>query len=82
MITNEDEYSTNDLAIAAVIVDHGYPVKDIDRSNPKRVIFIFSDENKTISLLVDGYWQNILLVNPRGYFDTIKHLKSRVYGGA
>lgn len=81
MVTNDDEYTTNDLAIAAMLVEHDYAIKRLDRNNPNRVVFEFQDTNSAIPTLVDGYWQNLLLVNPRSYFETLKQLKSRIYGG-
>lgn len=78
MTLNYDNYETNDLALAAALVEVGYSLIRLNSDNPRRVIFIFSNSENLESCIAD-YWQDRLEVNPKSYFDTLKHLKTRIY---
>jgi len=72
-----DIYSTSDIALAAVISLY-YPIKSINKSNPKKVEFVFS-KDKNFDLLIERYWRSDLDVDPRSYFVSLKELKNRIY---
>ena len=74
------QFHTNDLALAATLVVCGYKLTQVDRGNPRRVIFIF-DNSFQLAAAIDSYWQDELSVSPKKYFDTVRDLKSRIYNG-
>lgn len=79
MLLHENEnFESNDLALVAALAEKGYLPLELDRSNPHRVAFIF-EYSEEIKTLIDEYWLDQLKVNPRTYFDTLKHLKTRLY---
>lgn len=76
---HDDDYETSDLALAAALIEQGYNLSHVDTSNPRAAfIFVSSPE---LDISVARYWQEKLTVNPKSYFDTIRHLKSRIYEG-
>lgn len=79
MVFNEDEYfESADLALVAALVEHEFTPVRLDRSNSRRVLFLFGD-TEALQDAVTDYWLDKLTVNPKTYFDTLKHLKSRIY---
>lgn len=74
------DYATADLALAAALVCCGHKLKDVDRTTPRRIQFIFE---KTDSLLgdIEDIWGGILKVKPMEYFTSLKMLKNRIYQG-
>ena len=74
----ENYYETNDLALAAALIEQGITYKELDKSDRRRVVFIFANSSK-LQILIDDYWLDSLKVNPKSYFDTLKHLKTQIY---
>lgn len=81
MADYDDYFETHDLALVAALVEYGESPIKLDRSNPRRVIFIFENDEKLQSTVSD-YWLNHLKVNPKTYFDSLKHLKTRIYSSS
>ncbi len=77
-----DDYSqhlyTFDLGAAASLTTAGFELVSLDKSNPKKVQFIFRREIG-IEKVVDNYWADRLEVKARTFFDNIKMLKNRIY---
>ncbi len=74
---NSDLYITSDLALATTI-SLSYVLDHIDKSNPRRAVFVFKMDEGLDELLA-GYWSDQLQVSPRIYFSQLKYLKSRLY---
>jgi len=74
-----DLLPVDDLSLATFISLH-YPVKYIDRDNPRRVVFYF-DSSPDFSQLINTYWQDKSIVEPKRFFLQLKQMKSRIYGG-
>lgn len=72
-----DYYSTSDLALATTI-SLNFSIKEMDKTNPRKAIFIF-DRNKKLDEYINRYWRKEILVEPRQYFDQLKALKARIY---
>lgn len=73
-------YDTSDMALAAALLCGGCKLEALDRSNSRRALFIF-EHTKDLDKILNDYWQDSVTVNPRTYFDWVKHLKTRLYGG-
>lgn len=77
-----DEYAqhlyTFDLGAAASLVTAGFELVSLEKSNPKKVQFIFR-RALGIEKVVDDYWTDHLEVKARAFFDNIKMLKNRIY---
>lgn len=75
----ENYYETSDLGLATALVAIGQPIAGIEKSNPRRAIFLFVS-NDTVKEAVNDYWQGCLDIPAHHYFETIKRVKSRLYG--
>lgn len=71
-------FNTSDLGLASALVSVGVRLMDLDKSNLRRVEFVFEDTEE-IKQLVDDYWANNLRVSPLTYFNSMKMLKNRIY---
>jgi hypothetical protein len=71
-------FLTFDLCLATCLVTLGYELWHLDKTNPKKVQFIFK-RAADIDSAVDNYWQNKLKLNARSLFDNQKMLKNRIY---
>jgi len=74
---NED-YKTTDLSLVAVVQLYGFNIEEIDRSDPRRIIFVI-DRSDELDNLVQAFWSRSLRVDPLAYFESIKVVKSRIY---
>jgi hypothetical protein len=63
----------------ATFISLQYPIKQIDRTNPRHVIFYF-DSSDGVNQLIESYWQDKSVVEPKLYFQQLKQIKSRIYG--
>lgn len=70
--------STFDLGAAASLVSAGFELVSLDKTNPRKVQFIFRRE-LGIEKVVDDYWSDRLEVKARTLFDNVKMLKNRIY---
>ena len=75
--TGQTTFTSSDLAIVAVISLY-CPIIEVDKTNPRKAQFVFERNSKLDSLL-DKYWKQKLLIEPRAYFDQLKAIKARLY---
>ncbi len=77
---HEKVYTTSDLALASALVSLGFELLKLDRTNSKRVVFVFEADNY-IQSDVEAFWNSKLRVDPIEYSDAQKYLKNRIYAG-
>ena len=70
-------FSTSDLALAAAIASK-YPIQSMDKSNPKKVVFIFC-KDRDFDIYVERFYKGELPVDAQKYFQNLKSLKNRIY---
>jgi len=75
---NEKEFSTFDLNLATVLVTLRYELLDMDKTNPRKIRFIFKRE-KNIEQVMNDYWNNKIKLPAQTLFNNQKILKSRIY---
>jgi hypothetical protein len=78
---NLNEFSTFDLGLATVLVTLDYELLELDRSNPKRIRFIFKQEKNTEKVVSD-YFNDKIKLPAQTLFNNQKNLKNRIYSGA
>ena len=71
-------FQTFDLGLAGALISIGYQLLDLNKSNPRKVQFIFPESNE-IYKAVEDYWSGNLQVDARTYFDSIRMLKNHLY---
>ena len=77
--TKDDSYRTFDIGCAAALMAAGIIMKEMDRTDPRRAEFIFARTLK-VEKLASDYFNDKLVVSARKLFDSMKTLKSRLYG--
>jgi hypothetical protein len=75
---NRDYYETTDLGLAAALTAVGFMLADVNKTEPRRAIFVFV-QNNAVSKAVDDYWNDRLSVSALSYADAMKRLKTRLY---
>jgi len=76
--SEEKNYSTYDLGVASCLVSKGYILVSLDKTDRKKVKFIFRSE-LGIDELVESYWTDKLEIKARTFFDNIRMLKNRLH---
>lgn len=72
-------YSTYDLGVCSVLVSSGFELVSLDRTDPRKIKFIFR-KNPKIKELIEDYWTDRLEVRARTFFDNIRAIKNRIHG--
>ena len=75
------EFSTFDLGLATVLVTLKYELLELDRSNPKKVRFIFKRE-RNIEQMMSDYFNDKIKLPALSLFTNQKNLKNRIYSNA
>lgn len=79
-ITEESlPFTTYDLGTAAALLCSDFVLLSLDRTNPRRVLFVFK-RKKRIEDTANAYFADRLKLNARSFFDQLKALKNRLYG--
>ena len=74
---NKHYYQTSDLSLATTISLFS-PIEDIDRSNPRKAVFIFR-KTPELEKLIDQYFRNEIKISPQTYFNQLRVVKARLY---
>jgi hypothetical protein len=74
---NENYYQTSDLSLATTL-SLWCPIEDIDRSNPRKALFIFRRTSE-LEKLIDQYFRNEIKISPQVYFNQLRVIKARLY---
>lgn len=77
-LKDEQYFKGSDLSFAAVCEANGFTIDALDRSDPKKTVFLIKKKEGFDNLL-QAFWQRSLLIEPRAYFDSLKAVKSRLY---
>ncbi len=72
------KFSTFDLGLATALFTLGHKLLETDKTNPKKVKFIFEDE-KDIEKAMDKYWNDEVKLPALTLFNNQKTLKNRIY---
>lgn len=71
-------FRTADLSLTAALCVSGFVVKEVERADPKRSIFIF-EKSENLLEGVERYWRKEMRLEPQEYFYQLKVLKARIY---
>lgn len=74
-------FSTHDLGLATVLLTLGYDLVKLDKTNPKKVRFVFEEDKKIERVMVD-YWKDKIKLPALSLFNNQKVLKNRIYTDA
>lgn len=71
-------YSTYDLNLASTLVTLGYKIIELDKSDIKKVRFLFKHE-KGIEQSAINFWDDKINVPAKTLFTNQKNCKNRIY---
>jgi len=74
-------FSTYDLGLATVLITLGYELFELDRTNLKKVRFVFKEEKDIEKVMVD-YFNDKIKLPALTLFNNQKNLKNRIYTDA
>lgn len=72
-------FKTTDIKSSAYLLTKGLSIVKIIKTDPQKIVFCFPDSNQSKELLQE-YWTNKGLVNPRSLFDNFDYLKNLIHG--
>lgn len=75
---NNNLYSTSDLSLCTTLSLLQCPIERIDRTTPRKSIFVFK-RTKKLNELVDAYYRDELRISPQAYFNQLRVIKARLY---
>lgn len=80
MATNRGKVTeVKDLGLAAALVSLEFGITQTVRDKSGRIYFCF-ESTPELEESIEKYWSNNLSVKARYYSDSLKMLKSRIYG--
>ena len=77
----EKVYETYDLNLAAALLVYNGELIEMDKTNIKKVKFVFKRTEKLIAL-VDDYWIGRMSIKARKFSDTQRMLKNKIYSSS
>lgn len=72
-------FQTDNFQLAAAILSGGCKILSVDKTNVKRVVFVFEESEKR-QLLTQKFLSYEALVEPHRFFSAQKDLKQLIYG--
>ncbi|QQG43969.1 MAG: hypothetical protein HYW86_03845 [Candidatus Roizmanbacteria bacterium] len=78
-LREDDYFISQELSLVAALIAWDFPLIDIDKTNPKKMSFIFYNSSK-LQKAIQSYWNESVKVSPKKYFYALKDVKSRIYG--
>jgi len=75
------EFSTFDLGLAAVLLTLKYELLELDRSHPKKIRFVFKRE-RNIEQVINDYFDDKIELPAQSLLQNQKILKNRIYSDA
>ena len=75
------EFSTYDLGLSVVLTTLKYELLELDKSNLKKIRFIFKRENN-IEQTANDYFNDNIKLSALALFNNQKNLKNRIYSDA
>lgn len=75
---NNDYYQSSDFCLASTLVSLGFNVCNLDKSNPQRINFGFTDTTE-LRQSIDLYWKKQIKVPPLDFYNAQRHIKALMY---
>ena len=71
-------FSTSDLTLSSTLLYLGFPIEALNRLDPQRVEFHFSNKFD-LHKAIKSFHKGEIQVEPKRYFACIKEIKNRIY---
>lgn len=76
---NKHHFETDNFQLASYLLSNSCTLSSVDKTNPKRVVFIFEDSPER-ERLTQEFLSYRGLVEPHKFFSAQKDLKQLIYG--
>lgn len=80
MNLNKNYYETQSLPLTATIICFGIPLDSVLKSHDGKSIFVFL-RSAELDQILENFWKKSLAVEPNTFWEAIRFIKSRIYGG-
>ena len=77
-LKQSEQFLTYDIGLSAALITLGYELIDLEKSNIKKVQFIFIRDTG-IDNAINNYWNGDLQLDARTLFDNLKRVKNQIY---
>jgi len=74
----KNKISISDLCVASVLITLGYKLLKTDKTNPKKVVFVF-ESDEAIQKVMNDYWNDEIKLPAQTLFNNQKMLKTRIW---
>lgn len=82
MNKNNSYFETNSLHLSASLICLGIPLDSVLKGQDGKATFIFNrSNNPDLDQIIQNFWQKTLKIEPNSFWESIRFLKSRIYGG-
>ena len=71
-------FEISDISLTATLLCLGFSIKDINRSNPKRVVFVFEDSAE-IQKIISEYQKDEVVCPAQSLLSALKRAKHILY---
>ena len=78
MKNENQKFINSDFYLSAFCLAKGIRLIDIDRANPRRLLFIF-DDKKNRQNLIEDFLYGRTKIEPKSFVSAIKELKALIY---
>lgn len=78
MKSPENSFSTDNFALSAYLLSEGCRLITADKTNPKRVVFVFEESDPRVSL-TEKFLSHQAQVEPHRFFSAQRDLKQMIY---
>lgn len=76
--TTNKVFPTDNFQLACCLLCESCLLKSVDKTNPRRVIFVFEDDERR-KLITDKFLRYESLIEPHKFFSAQKDLKQLIY---
>ena len=77
-LSENDFFESSDLSLVSTLYYFGVSIEAVDKTDPSRAKFVFT-RNKELDALIEGFWSKSLQIEPQGYFNSLREIKTRLY---
>jgi hypothetical protein len=78
ILPENEWFRHQDICLVSTLLCYGRIIEAIDRQDPQKVVFSIKRDEK-LDELIQNYWTNQLLVEPKAFFSYLKEIKTRIY---
>lgn len=72
-------FQTHDFYLSAYLSCRGMELSDIDRLDPRRQVFVFSDKAERKVYEREYYYGKLMPISPSDFVQAIRALKNKLY---